>query len=297
MMVKMGQCFVVGLLLAAFCDAACSNDAGCSYNGVCTANICECIDGWKGDACATLDLLPLNKSKWGYNEIPDKVRTEFKKPRFFCHAVSLSMCPQVGSWGGTVAKDAAGIYHMFVSEIANECGMNSWERNSQVRHATSTSPEGPYSPKSMLFGPFAHEPKVVVAPTGEFVLYFTARVVGGNVTAQANGVCDCRTSAAARWLSCGQASAGSADPTWMTYTSTPDDDASWSTPELIIDPFEYDSIDTNFSPVILPDGSLKVNRPQTQTRNRVTQAPNARFFFRVCLVVQQDFLTFPNGWY
>ena len=44
------------------------------------------------------------------------------------------------SWGGSVVRDDAGLYHLFAASFVNHCGLNAWETNSQVLHAVSTLP-------------------------------------------------------------------------------------------------------------------------------------------------------------
>jgi hypothetical protein len=75
---------------------------------------------------------------------------------------------------------------MWASEMKEHCGIDSWTTNSHVIHATSTdgahfqrSFNGTTTPKSTgtagtdeVWPAFSHEPNVVRAPTGEWVMYF-----------------------------------------------------------------------------------------------------------------------------
>lgn len=60
---------------------------------------------------------------------------------------------------------------MFVAEMANGCGMRTWSLNSQIVHATAASPLGPYQRREVVATPFAHNPTVVRAPDGTYVMY------------------------------------------------------------------------------------------------------------------------------
>jgi hypothetical protein len=52
------------------------------------------------------------------------------------------------------------LFHMFVSRMAGHCGLNSWQENSEIVHATATDAEGPYSYHSTVMSYFAHGPSV-----------------------------------------------------------------------------------------------------------------------------------------
>ena len=53
-----------------------------------------------------------------------------------------------------------------------KCGISHWSPNSAIVHATSTSgPAGPYTRKDVAVVPFAHNPKVVRAPDGTWLMY------------------------------------------------------------------------------------------------------------------------------
>ncbi|CAE7712633.1 unnamed protein product [Symbiodinium sp. CCMP2592] len=252
--------------VVALCDA-CSTAADCSQNGACVSGACVCTAGWTGTACSVLDVAPVDKEKWGYMPIEDGFT----------------------SWGGAVLKEG-GKYHMWVSENAKKCGMDTWGTNSRCIHTEAASPEGPYTKTGVVFGPMCHEPKVIKAPTGETVMYFTgiydgvtdvgSEGTGGfssdhAYTTETEHLCDCSTGAeevdgnvAPLFGAC--VHTASSDPTWMSWTTTPGDDASWSKPVMIIDPrdetsatgfqdatFAGDTVDTNFAPVeIQANGSL-----------------------------------------
>ena len=143
--------------------AGCSSEYDCSLNGMCISSICECDDGWRGATCGQLDLLapaavtaayePVNGTSWG--------GTVIRAP------------PVNGtSWGGTVirAPQAVG-YHMFVAEMVNGCGMQTWATNSIIRHAVAAHPEGPYTAAEVVMPPFAHNPTAIRAPDGTYLIY------------------------------------------------------------------------------------------------------------------------------
>ena len=74
------------------------------------------------------------------------------------------------SWKGSVAKGEDGLWHMWLSELTEHCGIDSWIQNSRIVHATSTSPTGTYTRKDVVFNIYATEPHVVRGPKGEYVM-------------------------------------------------------------------------------------------------------------------------------
>ena len=227
----------------------CSSDAECSYNGTCTSGTCNCTNPWGGTHCNQLTMGEVDKSVYGY-------RAGF---------------PFTTSWGASAQyDDASGKYVMLVSEYVEECA--NWGWNSTVVLATSDAPEGPYEKEFTLFGVMSHEAMLARAPSGEWVVYFTAVEQDNNrprmgsegyeedevcVRADNDSHCDCP----------GNPDKGSKDPTWMSFTSTPLNYQSWASPVKIFDPGSHftdsvpdgsraESIDANFNGVIQSDGSF-----------------------------------------
>lgn len=144
----------------------CRDDRDCNLNGLCDAStgVCACDAGWTGARCSLLDLVPAT----------DKKAT---------HALRLE---GTSTWGGSVAYSRTdGRYHMLAAIMEGGCGLDSYEHNSAVVHAVSDTPEGPYTiapskhtlgaaanySSSLVVPPFAHNPTVVQAPNGSWVLY------------------------------------------------------------------------------------------------------------------------------
>jgi len=128
----------------------CATDEDCSLNGVCDGNnLCRCDVAWTGDRCQTLVLEPTTRTA-GLRETD-------------------AGGANVSTWGGAVVlNDAATppIFHMWASEMAGGCGIQSWRTNSRIIHATSTDGVH-FERKELVFEAFAHE------PTGEWVMWYT----------------------------------------------------------------------------------------------------------------------------
>jgi hypothetical protein len=137
----------------------CEDDAGCSLNGKCVegntagSTACHCSTGWHGDRCELLKLAPVDRHVLGFN------------PNDALNGGNMS------SWGGSI-QQVDGVWHMWASRFDNHCGVSTYLLNSRVVHAVSTTDSvlGPYKEKESVVPPFAHEPDVVRAPTGELVM-------------------------------------------------------------------------------------------------------------------------------
>jgi hypothetical protein len=123
----------------------------CSLLGSCgAAGVCACRPGWTGASCARADLLPLDVTR-GYQNAT------------------------ASSWGGIPVLGADGRWHMFLTEMANQCPLLLFEANSMVVRAVSTTalPDGPYVHEETVLPPFHHNPTVVgPTPDGFYLMFF-----------------------------------------------------------------------------------------------------------------------------
>ena len=154
----------------------CASDFDCSYNGRCGSGACECSQGWTGRRCQTLDLLPVDRSKYGF--LPQDSAGQNRS-----------------SWGGSVLS-SQGVWHMWAARMENYCGIGQWEQNSKIVHATATDALGPYLEQETVADVFAHEPCVTRdARTGELLMVSVNQPVSGpfaNASVfNASGVCTC----------------------------------------------------------------------------------------------------------
>ena len=198
--------------------------------------------------------------------------------------------------GSVIWSKADGLWHMWASEMLGACGLNAWACNSQVVHATSTSLDRRFARDGPLtFGRpaasegggsgggggggdgsgggrgrgggvvqprFAHEPNVVRAPTGEWVMFYTGcdpaaaagspgscspAFSGDASAANCTGLGDGSTPPGAGMLRGGRSN----DHTWMSWSKAAA--GPWSAPVVVL---AGEGIDSNLSPVINSDGTL-----------------------------------------
>jgi len=137
----------------------CNTDADCWMNDLCVSGNCKCDPGWTGPTCNLLNLLPAPVvGAYGYS-------------------------PNVTSWGGIPVRDADGVYHLYVAEMVNHCGLCTWGRNSRVVHSSSRQLLGPYTFQQEALPVWAHNPQISVdnssgIPT--YLLFHIGFADGGN---------------------------------------------------------------------------------------------------------------------
>ena len=220
---------------------SCKSDLDCSLNGKCETNhLCSCSAAWKGDRCSTLNFLPTTRDS-GYRVMNNN-----------------TLGGNLSSWGGGGWYDEQDQkWYMWVSEMADHCGMHTWTTNSQTVRASSKTATGLYLRENVEFPIWSHESVVTVAPTGEYVAFFSYNPNEG----PSRPVCNCTDGSTPS--TCHKKAKVSApmientDPTYMSYSTSPT--GNWSKPVLVLGPTivpKMTPMDTNMAAVILSNGSL-----------------------------------------
>lgn len=151
--------FTVVCLLVSSVNA-CYNASSCWYNGACISGKCVCDKGWKDDDCSQLNLLPAPvKGAYGY-------------------------VVNVSSWGGGPPILVDGLYHLYVAEMINHCGLSYWTTNSRIIHAISKTLTGPYTFNDEAIGAWSHGPSIAVDNTGPKPKYLLYHIGSGVETQQ-----------------------------------------------------------------------------------------------------------------
>lgn len=84
---------------------------------------------------------------------------------------STARTQATNSWGGTVLQVGAE-FHLFVSEMANHCGLGAWTSASQCSHAVGASAVGPFAYRDTAVGVWCHNAHAVFDPdTAEYFLF------------------------------------------------------------------------------------------------------------------------------
>ncbi|GMH50982.1 hypothetical protein TL16_g00918 [Triparma laevis f. inornata] len=204
-------------------SSACASSKDCGLNGDCLESICSCDPAWTGPTCTTLNLIPLSSTS-ADNGV-------------YKHDTSTS-------WGANVLFSSEdNLYHMYVSEMKNNCTLTSWIPNSQITHAVSKELTGPFEFKETLFDTFHHNPRLTYDPSTKQYLLF---MIGGDLssTSDCSGIPD---------------SQGELYDTRIIYSSSKSLNGPWSIPsEPLIErggEDEWDYVVTNPSPIIHEDGT------------------------------------------
>jgi len=115
----------------------CTSDEDCQLNGICSAaGKCDCDAMWEGANCESIALTG---------------------PGSFAYGGTQS---NITSWGGgpPVFDPRKKEWVLFVTEIANHCGLAEWQHQSTVVKTTATKPEGPYKRERLILPAQAHNP-------------------------------------------------------------------------------------------------------------------------------------------
>lgn len=133
--------------------ASCTTNSDCSLGGECVKGACVCEPTFTSANCSELHLLPAQGTGKAFYR------------------------PNASSWGGSVVVGDDGEYHMYVNDLANGCGLDVWTCGSFVTHASSKTPEGPYTAdvpphagNSSVADEFSSNPTVQRLPDGSYII-------------------------------------------------------------------------------------------------------------------------------
>ena len=161
----LGQVLLVAISTTSAWTSQCTTDEDCQLNGLCQASVCNCFAPWSGPSCGILDQLPQPRAAaYGLD----------------CGTSNYS-APHTASWGGNVVK-GYGSYHLFVSELTQDCPLLNWMTNTDIVHAVSSSPSGPFERRDTSVAPLSTNPQVIVDQQGGWWLFHIGS--GDNTTNQ-----------------------------------------------------------------------------------------------------------------
>jgi hypothetical protein len=98
--------------------------------------------------------------------VPAKIKTGYQEK-------------DTSSWGGSVVK-IGDVYHMYVARMSGNCGLNCWQGNSEIAHAVSNTPLGPFTFSEIVLPYFAHGPTIHQLEDGTMVLAHLGCSTPGN---------------------------------------------------------------------------------------------------------------------
>ena len=249
------QRILIVVALARVAAPACVDASSCSLNGDCVAGACVCDPWWAGSpACDVLAIQPARKTD-GYRNASG-----------------------VMSWGGMSVRDDAGAWHLFAAELINKCPLSTWKNNSRTVRGVGTAPGGPFEIVQQIAPPFSHNPKILRASDGTYVLYsigsglfFPTPVHCGASASSASsvgalGILSCadtnNTASQCVFDGCGPEPGCPNGGCGITVGSAPTPEGPWTfTPLNITDAHRSPLMDaqhTNPSAVFFPNGSVLV---------------------------------------
>ena len=131
--------------------APCASSLDCWLNGDCAASAYVCDAAWTGAACNVLQQRP-SQQLW---PPPDPL--------------PANTSVLASSWGSTIVRDDAGVFHMFVEAV---CRTFTWMHiaGSVVVHATASAVGGPYSFADVALPQQSMTPHIVRDTDGAWLL-------------------------------------------------------------------------------------------------------------------------------
>lgn len=174
--------------LAVTYEGSCTSDLSCSLNGRCSSGECDCDVGFTGRRCELFDFLPTPPAS-GFH--------------------SPAMESNLSAWGGTAVFDPLShLWHGYFSEFFGGCGVLSWESQSQIVHAVSHDPIGPFIKHDVSIGAEAHNAEARRDPaSGELLLFHIGS--GDNAGHTTHGI-KCTNGSTSSCIRCADA------PFWRT---------------------------------------------------------------------------------
>ncbi len=134
----------------------------CSLNGRFNGSHCECDAAWSGADCSVLNL---QASAITYPSEPQTIPGA--DPTY-----------NAAAWGGTIARDETGLYHLFVDVVCQDWSPGFHELNANIEHSTSHSPLGPWVSRGVVVGAAdgltSINPRIQRAPDGTYLLFHIA---------------------------------------------------------------------------------------------------------------------------
>jgi hypothetical protein len=126
---------------------------------------CVCDAPWTGQDCSLLDVGSGHGSAITY---PTEPQTTAGGDNTY----------NAAAWGGTIARDDGGVYHLFTDVVCQDWSPGFHELNANIEHSVSHSPLGPWRSKGVVVGAAkgltSINPRIQRAPDGTYLLFHIA---------------------------------------------------------------------------------------------------------------------------
>jgi hypothetical protein len=221
---------------AAEAGSTCATEFDCSLNGACVAGVCRCVSFWSGADCSRVSLGAVPAATLG----------------------ALQPAADASHWCASALADGNGTWHVYSALMDLRCGLNSWQRNSVITHATGPSPVGPFSSETIVQSYFSHNPKALRANDGTWLIFHIGCGSGTSpITTCTNGT----TPVAAAGGGAAAGAAAVCDDYGTNVLSGPSPTGPWTAATVISpapSPTGFPRSADNPSALILPNGTTWV---------------------------------------
>eukprot|EP01052_Picozoa_sp_SAG31_P047737 SAG31_NODE_9688_length_1241_cov_1.491243_1_plen_232_part_10 len=202
--------------------------------------------------CGYLDFLPANTTECG--------------PACAFHG-GVNDNRSTSSWGGSVielnSSNGTREFWMFAAEFANHCDLGAWGTNSQVVAAVSRTPTGPFTRQNVAVPTWSHNPEVVRAADGTLIIFTLGSGLPQGTLQNCSGDPLGSADTAAPTPSTqklGRRATGIVPANFTVHSSAGSPLGPWTATTVQIEGWNasWNLGNWNPSPVILPDGSVRV---------------------------------------
>jgi hypothetical protein len=191
-------------------------------------------------------------------------------------------------------RDDEGSWHLFAAELINKCPLSTWKNNSRTVRGVGSSPGGPFEIVQQIAPPFSHNPKILRAPDGTYVLYSIGSSLwnttpvqcgsggfGPDVLVSSCAIDGCGPEPGCVFDGCGPEPGCSNGGCGITVGSAPAPEGPWTFAPLVIEDESrsplLDAQHTNPSAVFLADGSQLARDDRARKGAALERAVHALF--------------------
>ena len=153
-------------------------------------------------------------------------------------------------WGASGVQGEDGRYHLFASRMGSQCGLKSWDFNSEIVRATADHPLGPYHMEEVVLPAMSHNPVIQKMADGQYRLYYIGVELSKDMKIR-----DCEAGQT-RHMTREQKDNSTSWTCSINVRTASSLEGPWSEPELLTEGLRYPICATNPAPLLNPDQSV-----------------------------------------